>query len=156
MTLQLIGQSRLEPTTSPAFKLGTRVVDKDGKEYLYVKSDSTGLTATKAAVVVDSSYTASMATTTLALYGYPVGVPVSDIAASCYGFIQVKGTCSLYVKASCAANVRINSTATAGAPDDDGTAGAKVIEGAALTTACGGSAAATAAILTYPRVGATL
>ena len=64
---------------------------------------------------------------------------------------------SVRTLASAAKGTRLNSTGTAGAVDDDGTAGSEAIDGLVLGTATGGAAATNAdAIFSYPTVGATL
>jgi hypothetical protein len=59
--------------------------------------------------------------------------------------------------ASAAIGTRLNSTATGGAVDDDGTASSEQIFGIVLLTATGGAAATNAdSVFTYPVVGITL
>ena len=60
------------------------------------------------------------------------------------------------VLASAAANVRLNSTATGGSPDDDGTSTTKTLDGIYLTTARGGSNGSAPGVLNYPQVGVTI
>jgi hypothetical protein len=62
----------------------------------------------------------------------------------------------LQVLASAAANVRLNTTATAGALDDDGTSTTKEVLGIALTTARAASQGLAPAMLNYPAVGVTI
>ncbi len=110
------------------------------------------------ACVLDTSWGADHITTTNGLRGLLVGVAQVDIAALSYGWFQRSGKASVGVRvlASAAADARLNTTATAGALDDDGTATTKEILGIALTTANGGSTALTAAMLNFPAVGVTL
>lgn len=154
MTQTRLGVKTLDNSTTPQFNLGARGT-KSGKEYIYVQAGSGGLAANQAAFI-DELYSAVAATTTLATYGGLVGVPEFAIPANSYGWVQTFGNCSLNVAASCAADVRINTTATAGRLDDDATTGAKVINGVKLNTANGGAAADTSAYLNFPNVGATL
>jgi hypothetical protein len=72
------------------------------------------------------------------------------IVAGTYGWVQIYGACNIQVAASCAANVRLNTTATAGQIDDDGTGGAFAISGAILTTAREASAGLAPGMLNYP------
>jgi hypothetical protein len=51
---------------------------------------------------------------------------------------------------------RLNTTATVGALDDDGTAGARVINGIALTASRAASQGNAVGILNFPQVGVTL
>lgn len=154
MTQTRLGVKTNDTTTTPQFALGSRST-KSGKEYLYVQAGTGGLSANQAAFV-DEAYAALAMTTTNGTYGGLVGVPEVAIAANAYGWVQTFGNCSLNVAASCAADVRLNTTATAGRLDDDGTTGAKVINGVKLNTANGGAAADTSAYLNFPSVGATL
>jgi hypothetical protein len=106
--------------------------------------------------VISVTHTVAHMTTTTGLRGLLVGVPAVDIAASSYGWVQIKGPANLQVLASAAANVRLNTTATAGALDDDGTAGSKDVLGIALTTARAASQGLAPAMLNYPAVGVTI
>jgi hypothetical protein len=144
--------------TGKGFGLGDRFTANDGKEYVFVLAGVGGITGAGYVGIIDEAYSAVMATltTSATAFGDMVGVGVAAIAASSYGWLQVKGPCVILGNALCAANVRINTTATAGQLDDDGTAGSEVVEGVALTAAVGGAAATAAAIISYPRIGATL
>lgn len=145
-------------TTRKGFGLGDRFTANDGKEYVFVLAGAGGFTGEGYVGIIDEAYGAVMASTTTsaAAFGDIVGVPATAIAASSYGWLQVKGPCLMRGSASAAANVRLNTTGTAGQVDDDGTAGSEVVLGVAFTTAVGGAAATQAAILNYPSIGATL
>lgn len=136
-------------------QLGARHMDQAGKEWVFVKDSGSGITAQYVAVF-DESHSAAMLSTSNDARGDRVGVPAVAFAASAYGWVQVYGPTSFYVLASAAANVRLNTTGTAGALDDDGTATTMQVQGIYLTTACGGAAAVTAGILNYPFIDATL
>lgn len=155
MTYQIQGANPLDLDTAAQFALGTANRDDDGREWIYVQAGAGGLAASQAAVMT-AGYSAVAATTANALYGQLVGVPAIAIPANSFGWVQTFGPCTVNVAASCAANVRINTTATAGRLDDDGTVGAKVISHIALTVANGGAAANVAAFLARPIVAATL
>ena len=74
-----------------------------------------------------------------------------------YGWFQIYGKGSCRTLASAAKGTKLNTTATAGALDDDATAGAETIDGLVLGTATGGAEATNAdTILSYPCVGRTL
>lgn len=90
-------------------------------------------------------------------YGSRCGAAQAALADNEYGWFQVYGKGSLRTLASAAKGTRLNSTGTAGAVDDDGTAGSEVINGIVLNTASGGAAETNAdAMFSYPTVGATL
>lgn len=136
------------------FGLGDRYVDNKGNEYIFVQASSA--IAQYDVVQLTAAYAAASLNTAGGLRGNLVAVAQVAFAANDYGWVQVKGPCTMNVKASCAANVRLNTTATAGAPDDDGTATTKQIQGAYLTTARGGTDGSAPGILNYPFVDATL
>lgn len=136
------------------FGLGDRLCRHDGKEYVWVQA-SGAVTGAGYVVALDEDYQAAEATNTVAVYGDLVGVALGAMADDDYGWVQVKGPCVIRVAASCGANAAITSTTTAGQLDDAAGAGTKNIDGAALTTANGGSAATAAAIINYPQVGTT-
>jgi len=154
MTSPVIGARTNATTTTAEFALGVIHNDASDREFIYVQAGSGGLNANQAAFV-DEAFSAVAATTVLSTYGGLVGVPQVAIAASSFGWVQTLGNASVNVAASCAADVRLNTTATAGRLDDDGTSGAKVIEGIKLNVAATG-AADTSCFLNRPRVGATL
>lgn len=147
-------------TEIPPFRPGQRGKDDDGNEYVFVRADSGGVTQYFAAVVTTSAYVVDMVDTTNsapgASQGAPIVIPQATIAASGYGWGLVSGLGSVRVLASAAKGTRLNSTATSGALDDDGTAGAEEITGIALLSANGGAAGAVSALVTYPYVGRTL
>jgi hypothetical protein len=136
------------------FGLGDRLCRHDGKEYVWVQANG-AVTGAGYVVALDEAYQAVEATNTTALYGDLVGVALVAMADNDYGWVQVKGPCVIQGAASCAANVVITSTTTAGQLDDAAGVGTKTINGAALTAAVGGSAATAAAMINYPQVGAT-
>lgn len=149
--------------TTAMFALGTLAFTSgsDGtKGFLYVEFGE-AITAAGYACVVDGSNVAEMVDTTStapgAGVGGRVGAAMADFASGEYGWIQVYGKGSIRTLASAAAGTRLNSTATAGALDDDGTAGAEQIAGITLGTATGGSAATNAdAYFNFPFVSVTL
>ena len=147
-------------TETPPFKPGQRGHDASGNEYVFVRADSGGLTQYYAAVLTNSSYGVDMVDTTNsapgASQGAPVVIPQVTIAASGYGWGLVNGLGSVRVLASAAKGTRLNSTATSGALDDDGTAGSEEVTGIALLAANGGAAGAVSALVTYPYIGRTL
>ena len=131
------------------------------KAYIYVRDSGSGITGDGYVCDMDgSTFYANMTTTTTTAPGTGAGklagVARAAIAASGYGWLQVFGPGTVRVLASCAAYTLINSTATAGALDDDATASSEVIDGIALDVANGGSTANVAAWIQWPRVARTL
>jgi hypothetical protein len=135
----------------PPFKLGTRMRGDDGSEWLFVQA-SGAITGAGYVCTVDENFQAAMLSTSNDAGGDVVGIAGTDFADNDYGWVQVLGPCVIRVAASCAANVGINTTATAGQLDDDGTAGSFDIVGLILTTANGGAAATAAGHANYPTI----
>jgi hypothetical protein len=157
----LIGVDILNPVTAAellqgkGFGLGDRHIDQNGNEYVYVQAGVGGITANFVATI-DEAYGAVMVSTSNDARGDLLGVAPATIAASSFGWVQVKGVCNVQVAASCAANVRLNTTATAGQLDDDGTAGSITCDGIFLTTARGAGAGTAPGVLNYSIQGVTI
>jgi hypothetical protein len=145
----VIGAAPTVPGTSAQVSLGRRNAT-GGKEYVYVQAASAITGAGYVCTIDPSTYQAAMVSTSNDAAVGLVGVPEAAFASGDYGWLQVLGACTIRVLASCAANVRLNTTGTAGALDDDGTAGSFAINGAFLTTAAGGAAATVAGFINYP------
>ena len=142
-------------TDGKGYGLGDRFVDDAGKEYVFVQA-AAAITGASYVCYFDTAYAATMLSTSNDARGNLIGIPLVAFASGDYGWLQVKGPTTLRVLASAAANVRLNSTATAGALDDDGTVGSMQAQGIYLTTANGGSTANVAGVLNYPFVDVTL
>ena len=151
-------------TQTAAFRLGTRAVYDDPaagtKEYIYGKANA-AITA-QTYCVESTGNTYDMITTALTApgasgHGSRVGVAQATLAINQYGWFQVFGKANGNTLASAAKGTRMNTTATAGALDDDGTAGSRAVNGVVLGTATGGAQANNAdTYLNYPTVGVTL
>ena len=139
-----------ETYTGKMFGLGDRRSD-GGKEWVFVQANG-AITAAGYVCQIDEDYQAAMVSTTGDAIGDLIGVAGVAFADNDYGWLQVAGPCVVRVAANAAANVRLNSTATAGQLDDDGAASAMAIDGLVLTTANGGSAATAAAVLSFPKI----
>jgi hypothetical protein len=101
--------------------------------------------------------TANTAAGQLGGAGSRVGVAQAALATGQSGWFQVVGKSSIRTAASAALGTRLNTTATAGVVDDDGTASSRQVFGAVLKTATGGAEATNAdGRLMYPIVGVTL
>lgn len=158
MSQVVIGTQFTEESATAKFAVGTRATDSaNGKEYIYVRADAGGVTGAGYVVLIDESYAADMIDTTNSGtgFGQMVGVAPLAVTASYYFWAQIGGVANVRVAASAAANVALNTTATAGQLDDDGTSGSEDIDGLVLTTANGGAAGTAAGILNNPLVGAT-
>jgi hypothetical protein len=136
------------------FGLGDRYVNHDGKEFVFVQAD--GAISANDVVIITEAYQADQADTTnsASAFGDLVGVAPFAFADDDFGWVQVKGPCSVNVATGCAANVKLNTTGTAGRVDDDATTGAEEILGLVTTGAEASNVAA--AMLNYPTVSATI
>lgn len=139
------------------FGLGDRYTDTLGNEYVFVQFGAGGATP-NFVCTVNAANSAVMATNAASLRGERVGVYVGTGAAAAndFGWLQIYGTVDAQVLASCAANVRITTTTTAGALDDAAGVGTKEILGMVLSTARAASQGNAPAMLVYPSIGATL
>ena len=140
---------------SKGFGLGDRYVDDAGREYVFVVAGG-AITGAAYVCTIDAAYSATMLSTANDARGNLVGIPLAAFASGEFGWLQVKGPSTIRVLASAVANTRLNTTATAGALDDDGTVGAMQVQGAYITTTNGGATANVAAILNYPFVDVTI
>lgn len=150
-----IGTDFYHTHTIPKFALGTRTQGSEGTEWLYVKASGT-ITAAGYVVSIDETFLAVQASTSNDAEGDLGGVAPMAFVSGEYGWVQVKGPTLIQVAASCAANVPLNTTATAGQLDDDSTAGALILDGAYLTTARAASAGTAAGMLNYPKFGVAI
>lgn len=156
----MIGTNVSTPSSSAtdgkSFAVGERFVDYDGKEYVRVKASAA--VSQYDVVTFDETFNTTVAplSTSNDAKGDKVGVAPAAFSSGDYGWLQIYGPCTMNVLASCAANVQLNTTATAGSLDDDATAGAIAITGIHLTTARAASNGSAAGILNYPVQATTL
>lgn len=160
----MIGINPTQVDTTATFKLGTsmRLDTADGtKEYVYGQARG-AITGAGYVCVAATGFDFAMASVTETTPGTTgpgsvVGVPAAAMSDNQYGWFQVYGKSTIRTLASAAKGTQLNTTGTAGALDDDATAGAEVINGVVLGTATGGAPAANSdAYLMYPSVGRTL
>ena len=143
-------------TDGRMFGLGDVITDHNGKTYIFVKA--TAAIAQYDVITFDETHSGVVAplSTSNDARGDRVAVAPFAFASGEYGWVQIYGACTMNVLASCAANARLNTTATAGSLDDDGTAGAMQVEGIFLTAARGGTNGSAAGILNWPMISVTL
>ena len=152
-------------TSTAAFRLGTVGGYDDPtlgyQEFVYGQANGT-ITGAGYGVVELTGFDFIMATTTTTApgasgYGTRFGAAQAALADNEFGWFQIYGKGSIRTLASAAKGTRLNSTATGGALDDDGTASSEAITGITILTATGGSAATNAdAVFSYPSVAETL
>ena len=154
-----------DSTDTAAFRLGTVGGYDDPtngyQEFVYGAANG-AITGAGYGVVEQTGFDFAMATTTTTApgssgYGTRFAAAQAALADNEYGWFQIYGKGSIRTLASAAKGTRLNSTATGGALDDDGTTGAEAITGIVILTATGGSAATNAdAVFSYPSVAETL
>lgn len=152
-------------SASPKFRLGTVGGYDDPtngyQEFVYGRAAG-AVTGAGYLCVEATGFDFAMASTTTTAPGSSgpgsrCGAAQAALADNEYGWFQIYGKGSVRTLASAAKGTRLNSTGTAGAVDDDGTAGAEQILGLVVQTATGGSAATNAdGMFCYPVVGVTL
>jgi hypothetical protein len=149
-------QTALQREEGKGFGLGDVYADSNGNEYMYVQF-LVGGASPNFIVAIKADNTAVMATNTTALFGERVGVFTGAAAAVAndFGWAQIFGSVQIQVAASCAANVQLATTVTAGTLDDAVTTGTKMTNGIILTTARAATAGLAPALLNYPTVGVT-
>ncbi len=136
--------------------VGTIALGRDGSVWLYVLFGVGGVTGLGYSVVIDEDFGAVMMSNSVGGLGDKIGVAPVAASAGDYGWVQVYGTCDdIQVSASCAANVALASTSTAGQLDDATGTGTKNISGIILTTARTSSAGTAPGTLNYPVIGST-
>lgn len=139
------------------FSPGDVAEDYQGRQYRYVKASS-NIGQFDVVTIDPATFLTTVAPLGTAndARGNYVGVAPVAIASGSYGWLQIFGACTMNVLASAVANVRLNTTATAGSPDDDGTASSMAIDGLYLTTTRGSTAGSAPGVLNFPAVGVTL
>jgi hypothetical protein len=151
--IDFTGASLRIPDTNAQFSPGHVAHGDYGGKYLYGKANATF--AAGDVIYFDKDFIANPITTTNSPRGAKVAVAKMAMTSGQWGFFQVGGQALVRAAAAATVNTRLNTTATAGAIDDDGTTGAKEILGAVFAVAATG-AGTFEATLTDPIVNATL
>lgn len=119
--------------------LGTKMEAANGGTWIYCSLPAI-VQAGSACVIDPVTFLATLATTANSPFGQRVGIAPAIASLGNYGWLQIAGEVdNLYVGANCAANVRLNTTATGGMLDDDGTALSKSVLGVTAFAARGGT-----------------
>lgn len=139
------------------FGLGDRLVEHNGKEWVFIQA-TTAITGAGYLVIYDENYAGVMVTTSNDATGDQLGVPAVAAGSSDYLWVQVKGPSSVLCVAATVANTKLNTTATAGQLDDNGSASAGLeAVGIVVTTSSASSAQGlNPCMLSYPRCGAAV
>lgn len=144
--------------TVAAFALGTRVQDNLGGTWVYCQAAAAVTGQGYGCQIVIATFLATMITTALAARSNLIGYPANAVAINEYAWFQVGGPCeAIRVAASCVGRVRLNTTATSGVLDDDGTATTKEALGITINATVGGAEQnAAGELVTDASVGVTL
>ena len=142
MTLQKVGVTLSNADSSNKFGLGAEHIDDKGGVFVYGQA-SGAVTQYQIASMPEDFDCAALTTTISGDKPSTVGIAMATLADNEFGWFAVGpfGTdsgVSVSALASCAADVKVYTTATAGSIDDTAT---DLIEGLALSTANGGSTA---------------
>ena len=113
----LLGVQVSEIHPSPEFRLGTRVW-LDGTLFEYIQAGGTALVAGEVYIIPSTKIVADKLSSSNDDGPVKLGVPQIAITASYYGWVAIQGNLNVKVLASCVQNVKLYSTATAGALDD--------------------------------------
>jgi len=145
----------------PGFGVGQLGADALGNIYRFCVADASGVTGAGYVCAIEPSNVLDMVETTNSApgadQGMAIGISMAAIVANGFGWVAVYGSAiPMRVSASCALGTRLNTTATAGQLDDDGTASSEEITGIALQVANGGAAGNVNALVTWPYIGRTL
>lgn len=136
------------------FELGTLVEANDGSRWMYVQAGA-AITQYRT-VAIDENAQAVHITTALAAAGHGVGFAQVAFADNDFGWVCVHatGNISIRLAASCAADVQLYTTATAGILDDT-SASVTLIRGVVAVVAASNTASTREAIAIYPNATAT-
>lgn len=143
-----LGVKTTDTSTTKEFALGATVNMSDGSCYRYLEADSA--LAAYAAVAAEEDFGCAELTTTISgAEPNKVLIPQVAVASGSFGWGLETGPGSVLALASCAADVKMYTTATAGALDDTAT---DLVNGLRLTAANGTATAAVACFATTPMV----
>lgn len=142
------------------FTLGTTAKGTDGQEYVYVQAGAAISTTTDEpyALAIDENYQAVKLTKALVQAGHAVAWAPEQIIADNAFFWAIKRGSNFNIKVgvSCAADISLYTTATAGVLDDTSGGSHVVVQGVVIVTAASTSASAGStvreAIATWPTV----
>jgi hypothetical protein len=142
------------------FPLGTRVTGPDGLVYMYVQAGAAISTTTSQpfTLAIDENYEAVKITKALAIAGHRVGwAPQQIVSDNDFFWARMGGSnFNIKVAVSCAADITLWTTATAGILDDTSGATHVAVFGVVLVVAASTSASVGStvreALVTYPLV----
>lgn len=155
LTGGIIGADLDKVYDTEEFALGTVMGGIDGNEWMFVEAN--GTITQYDCVAIDEDNLAVAITHALAAAGHTIGFSQLTLADGEYAWIPLRGSnVKVRAAASCAKDVQLYTTATAGVLDDTATSTAKLIRGVVLATVNGTAAVASVEVrATYPSGTAT-
>ncbi len=151
----MIGASLAKTSTTAEHNLGQNIRATDNSIWVYVQAN--GAITQYDAVGIDENFQAAALTKTMADSGHGVGFAQVAFADNEYGWVasHAPGNVSVRCAASCAADVNLYTTATAGVLDDT-SASQTLLRGVVLVAAgTSGGVSARECIAAYPTGTAT-
>lgn len=145
----------LAPATDPEtgdVTLGHTQRDPDGRTYMRVKAEGTVAGEGEVGFIDPATFDFTLLSTSNDAAGLIVAVAQEAAADEEDLWVVVDGPTLIQVGANAAAQVALNTTATAGQLDDDATGGAFVVNNLWLTAARGGTAGTAAGMARNPRL----
>lgn len=144
----------------PQHNLGETVKGTDGQEYVYVQAAAAISSTTNEpyALAIDENYQAAKLTKALVQAGHAVAWAPQQVIADNEFFWAIKRGSNFNIKVgvSCAADIALYTTATAGVLDDTSGGSHVIVQGVVIVTAASTSASAGStvreAIATWPNV----
>jgi len=133
-TSGLIGADFSKVYDTAEFELGTTVLATNGQEWMFVEAN--GAITQYDTIAIDEDNLAVAITATLANDGHTIGFSQLALADGEFAWVPLRanGNINIRVAASCAKDVQLYTTATAGVLDDTATSTAVLIRGVTLVT----------------------
>jgi hypothetical protein len=148
-TGSILGAKIGTTTTTAEHALGETCKGDNGTEWVYVQAN--GAITQYDYVCMDEDFQAVAGTKALVDAGHEIGFAQVAFANDEYGWIARRGkTCSVRVAASCAPDVALYTTGTAGVLDDASTSQSQIRGVVIISTAGTATAQAVECIATYP------
>ena len=155
ITVDIVGAwTRANPDNVLQFNPGTAARGDQGGLFIY--GQALAAVAAGDFVTFNNNYGASLLSTANSPRGAKVAVARYAMAATQWGWFQVEGQAAGRTFAAIAAGAQLNTTATAGAIDDDAAVGSKRLENIAILVAAAGATTNTEFQMSQPVVGAIL
>jgi hypothetical protein len=133
------------------FTVGSRAAAHNGKEYVFVQSNS-AVSAFDVVTIPTDTYVAATFSTTVAAASEMIGVAQFALASGEYGWVQTYGACKVKVLGLAAKSVTLYSTTTGGTLDDATGSNYQVTGIQILSTNPSSTATAMSAFISYPKV----